>query len=83
MCPSPRPSGGRAAAPACPRVAALLHLALLDPHPLPRTSEGQCVRRLPRPGEGAGSSRGNVGVLPRGGTQELQRGHGRASEEGT
>ena len=39
MCPPLRPSRGRAAAPVCPRAAALLLPALLYPLPLPRTRE--------------------------------------------
>ena len=47
-------------------------------------SEGRCAHRHPRPGEGAGGPAGpGAAVLPRGGTQEQQRSHGRASEEGT
>ena len=39
MCPPSRPSRGRAAAPVCPRVAAPLPPALLDPRPLPQMRE--------------------------------------------
>ena len=42
--------------------------------------------RMPAPssgGGGGGPARPGAAVLPRGGTQEPQRGHGRASEEGT
>ena len=47
-------------------------------------SEGQCERRLPHQGEGGGGPAGpGAAVLPLGGSQGLERGHGRASEEGT
>ena len=43
---------------------------------------GGPVRAL-APSSGGGGGGLGAAVLPRGGTQELQRGHGRASEEGT
>ena len=46
-------------------------------------SEGWCVRRLPSGGGGGGPTGPGAAVLPRGGEQEPQRGHGRASEEDT